>query len=333
VIIRASAPGKAVILGEYAVLTGAEALVMAVDRRCHVTLEPASRDGRCRLEIRAPLATVVEFAPGASSGNALVDCVTAALGTGRLAGPWHAALDSSAFFAGGTKLGLGSSAAVLTAFAAAWAAAAGVAADRNNVNSLIELHRSFQRGTGSGLDVAAAVQGGVLSFRLMGGAAPSIGSVQLPNSVGFACIFTGNSAATPDFVERFAAWRKAEPGAARALLDVLESLAREGCLAARRNDAAAFLTAVGEYGVQLERLGAAIGRAIVTREHGEIGMLAREYGVTYKVSGAGGGDLGLAFSSDAEALGAFGRAIRATRYRWIDLKADPAGLVVEEQNE
>jgi phosphomevalonate kinase len=38
--VTASAPGKLVLLGEYAVLQGAPALVLAVDRRATVTLEP-----------------------------------------------------------------------------------------------------------------------------------------------------------------------------------------------------------------------------------------------------------------------------------------------------
>ena len=39
-MIRASAPGKVVLWGEYAVLTGAPGLVLAVDRRAGCTLTP-----------------------------------------------------------------------------------------------------------------------------------------------------------------------------------------------------------------------------------------------------------------------------------------------------
>ena len=42
--ILASAPGKLILLGEYAVLEGAPALVMAVNRYAEVTLEPISLD-------------------------------------------------------------------------------------------------------------------------------------------------------------------------------------------------------------------------------------------------------------------------------------------------
>ena len=37
--IRASAPGKVIVAGEYAVLHGAPAVAMAIDRRAHVTID------------------------------------------------------------------------------------------------------------------------------------------------------------------------------------------------------------------------------------------------------------------------------------------------------
>ena len=39
--VRATAPGKLVVLGEYAVLTGAPALGLAVDRQCQVAEDVA----------------------------------------------------------------------------------------------------------------------------------------------------------------------------------------------------------------------------------------------------------------------------------------------------
>ena len=40
-LIKASAPGKLLVLGEYAVLRGAPAIVMAVDCRARVSLRPS----------------------------------------------------------------------------------------------------------------------------------------------------------------------------------------------------------------------------------------------------------------------------------------------------
>ena len=51
--IVARAPGKLVVLGEYAVLDGAPALVIAVDRYCTANIQ-LSDDLDCHLEIRSP---------------------------------------------------------------------------------------------------------------------------------------------------------------------------------------------------------------------------------------------------------------------------------------
>ncbi len=199
----ASAPGKLVILGEYAVLDGAPALAMAVNRRCRAELASV-REGPCRLQTRMPAPEAHRFEPGRASGVALVDLVTAG---GEAPTPWHGVLDTSALFASGIKLGLGSSAAALCAWAGVWAAFTGESGPlrRPDLAELIELHRRFQSG-GSGLDVAASFTGGVVTFRLEAGDGAAVGSVRLPNSVGFASIFAGRSASTPGLVARYRAF-------------------------------------------------------------------------------------------------------------------------------
>ena len=59
-----------------------------------------------------------------------------------------------------------------------------------------EADRHRKGGKGSGVDVAASTTGGAIVFRLTGSHEPQIGSVRLPNSVGFAGIFAGRSAST-----------------------------------------------------------------------------------------------------------------------------------------
>ncbi len=61
---HARAPGKLVALGEYAVLDGAPALVLAIDRYAVATLEP-SRDGDCHLRTRMAEPGDRSFAAGA----------------------------------------------------------------------------------------------------------------------------------------------------------------------------------------------------------------------------------------------------------------------------
>jgi len=130
-------------------------------------------------------------------------------------------------------------------------------------------------------------------------------------------------------VAAFDDWMTSRPGEAREQLQVLERLAADGCAAAGENDAEAFLAAVAAYGSRLEILGNSIGAAIVTREHREVAVNAEQCGVVYKVSGAGGGDLGIAFSADRDALTAFKESVR-DRYRVVDFDLDESGLSIEE---
>ena len=79
-MIVARAPGKVVALGEYAVLDGAPAVALAVDRFVEVTMA-ASPDGVFRLTTRAAETTERVLAPGQSSGVPLIDFVGASVGS------------------------------------------------------------------------------------------------------------------------------------------------------------------------------------------------------------------------------------------------------------
>ena len=95
--VIASAPGKIVLSGEYAVLFGAPAICMAVDRRA-VAITKDGTDSKCRLET-----------PGLAGGDpfAIVEAVC-----GGQRPPLDIMLDTRAFSDAGGKLGIGSSAAL-----------------------------------------------------------------------------------------------------------------------------------------------------------------------------------------------------------------------------
>ncbi|HEU4618397.1 MAG TPA: hypothetical protein VFV10_10170 [Gammaproteobacteria bacterium] len=323
--VVARAPGKLAVLGEYAVLYGAPALVLAVDRECRAEIAPAE-DGRRRLATRSPAFREIDWPATGSTAVPLVDLV---LETWPGSAPaWRAELDSARFYLGPAKLGLGSSAAALVAFAAAWTASLGL--PRPTLRRLVELHRRFQGGAGSGFDVAASVTGGLIEYRLDGDSLPLVGSVRMPNSVGFASIFAGRSASTPDFVARFEAFRRGRPQAAEGRQRAMTDIAEQACAAVGGADGAALVRAVEAYGRELERLGGDIGADIVTAEHRAIREIAGRFGVAYKVSGAGGGDLGLGIGDDPEALAAFCRAAGEKGYKALNLHLNADGLVVEE---
>jgi len=327
---RASAPGKLVVLGEYAVLAGAPALVFAVDRVCTATLA-ASGEADCRLESGLAEWDERRFALGEPSGVALVDLIVAQA-PGVATPPWVARVDSRAFFDGALKLGLGSSAAAVCAFGAAWCRYTAQAGPdgRPELARLIAWHRALQGGKGSGLDVAASYTGGAIRYQWVPPGGACVSSVPVPKRVRFAGVFSGRSATTAGFIGRFDRWRVDAPRAAALQLRDLTDLAESGCAALAQGAVAEFLEVVDAYGGRLASLGRAIGVDIVTAEHVAIAAAARRLGVHYKVSGAGGGDLGIALSEDPDALRALRAAVTAMGYRFLDLALEQEGLCIVE---
>src|SRR5690606_18579533 len=85
----ARAPGKAVVLGEYAVLHGAPALVLAVDRHCTAAIRSVPGE-TSSIETRFPEPLRSDVTAGGDTGVELVDLVRRALGGERAA--WRASL-------------------------------------------------------------------------------------------------------------------------------------------------------------------------------------------------------------------------------------------------
>ena len=325
----ASAPGKLVILGEYAVLANAPALVMAVDRRCRAEIRP-SGNGLCFLESKAEAEREVIFRRQARSGLALVDRVTEAFPV-PVADGWRGFIDSSSLFRAGKKQGLGSSAAALTAWGGAWVAWSGQGVSEPGagmLSGLIEQHKACQGGAGSGLDVAASVHGGVIRFQLGEDSGPRVNKAKLPDGVDFVSVFVRSSASTRQHVAQFRARSAESPASAGFWMDSLNRLAESGIECAATDDADGFLRAIRDYAGGLQALGEWMGKAIFTPEHVHVLKLAERFDVAYKVSGAGGGDLGLAFGTDPEALARFRKAAEE-HYDTIDLAVDPLGLDVK----
>lgn len=353
----ASAPGKMILLGEYAVLFGAPALVMAVDRRAQVILEQGDGPG---IEIHAPdvcpVAVRVCFAKSGDltwlEGAAYAAQFT--LVTGILRGlasdgtinaqatsGLQLRLDTRAFFAGDgqqarAKLGLGSSAALTVTLAGAlatWQGQNALLADRPRwLAQLLQLHREFQGGTGSGIDLATSLYGGSLRFQArLDGTEPiaEVRPVCWPGELLRQAVWSGQSASTSNFLKRLYAWRAASPDVARRHLDDLCRLAVRGADFAEAGEAPELLDLFGTYARSLHVLGEAAKIDIFTREHERIGELASHYKLAYKPSGAGGGDLGLAVTCDPLALAEFRRALSSTPFAALDLKPDCTGFCID----
>ncbi len=261
----ARAPGKVVVSGAYAVLEGAPAVVVAVDR--YATADTS----------RAP------------------DLVTpeVAVALGDEPPPWF---DASPLREGGRKLGLGSSAAILVAsLAALELEARGPLADETLGALVFEralrAHRAAQGG-GTGIDVAASCHGGTIVAERRGGLL-TVTRAALPAQLHLEIWKAGQPASTPALLARVEELRSRAPERHRELLDAQGSAARAGAQALRNDHAADLVAALDAQCVCLERLGTASGVAIVTESVRTLRTVASREGATVLPSGAGGGDIAL----------------------------------------
>ena len=339
-----SAPGKLVLLGEYAVLFGHPAVVAAVNRRARVELRPsdASRwqvdapgyaDAPAAFEIRDEGVRWLDPADLEAGRWALVEQVLAWLPSAGVdpAGiePASLVLDTRAFFHDGAgrqgKLGLGSSAALAVALAAALLRRGTAAAP--SLEALLDLHRRFQGGRGSGVDLAASLHGGVLEYRLAGGDSTAVAeALTLPEDLHTAVVWSGRPASTARFLERLDRCLADGDRSAADALAALGGVAGEGIAHLRAGAVSRWLDDVDRFVVGLEALGEAAGLDILSEDHRELRRLALSAGVRYKPSGAGGGDVGVAFTDDPDAAAVFAGAAAGAGFEVLDVGWDPVGL-------
>jgi phosphomevalonate kinase len=318
VIIVASAPGKVVVSGEYAVLGGAPAVVMAVNRRCSARIESeghgwqfisrgfegGSTHGRRDLLGGANVS--------ADDPARIAQHILKVAAFGALPDDLKITLDSRAAYEHGAKIGIGSSAAVCVALSAALIRLAGA----GDVAALADAaHRALQGGRGSGLDVATACRGGVVEFQ-----AGQAVRRAWPKALRYCFIWSGASAETTAQISRF------ERGAAQlpAFADLCAAAA-----AVTRATPAHFMRELAAYTNALRAFDDAARLGIFSAAHVQIAAIATDHDVVYKPCGAGGGDIGAAFATDAGTLADFVTTVAAAGFRLIDMELDEHGVLVD----
>ncbi len=287
--LRASAPGKLMLAGEYAILEGAEAVVMAVGRRVVARVggspEPLSPFLAAARDLLA-----AEFGPNAPAARA-----AAAI-----------AVDSAALaLPGGPKLGLGSSAAATVAGLACALAAAGESPSPERLCGFAQrAHAAAQGGRGSGADIAASSFGGLLVARAAthGGACRRLA---LPRDLKLVATFTGRAAHTPTLMRAAARARDGDPAAYAAAMGALGDASAALAAAIDGGDARACVAAIDRGAAAIAELDASVDAELVLPAHRLIAEAARHRGGAAKPTGAAGGDLALAAFADPGAAEAF----------------------------
>ncbi len=306
--IQASAPGKVVLSGEYAVLDGAPAIAMAVNRRAEVTIATADGDdARIRMN-----------GPGKKADTSLFDCVTDTAGFENYS-DYSFTLDTSAFVDAGSevKLGIGSSAALMVALSQA------LISLQNNDRDVGEVaanaHRNFQQGVGSGVDIATSIAGGLIEYQMRSNNVTPVG---WPVGLAFALFWSGVAASTRERIDQLAA-NEDKPSRSR-----LSDEAAATALAWQSGDADTVISASENYVNALRRFGVDHGLGIFEAGHDALVQDALANGFVYKPCGAGGGDVGIALATETAQLDAFAQRAAAAGFRRLDIDIDDNGVQI-----
>ncbi len=320
--MRVSSPGKLVIAGEYAVLEGAPALVAAVDRRAVARWVPGSQAG-------------TDGSAGARGGSRETPVLPAeALVARRMAEevcgvvPQELQLSVTALRQDGRKLGLGSSAAGAAAAAGAVFAWHGHEVSATAVRSQVLAaamagHRQVAP-EGSGVDVAASVLGGFVRFRRTGDdfeAEP----VTWPDGLEVRVVWTGAEARTSDLVARVRDLARSAPDVYRGRIDAVREAAAGFLRAVSEGRSGDAVRAADAHHEAMAALGEAAGAPIVEERLAQIAGLARAAGGAAKPSGAGGGDVAVAFFTGAAETARFEAACRGAGLSLLDLGVGAEG--------
>ena len=263
------APGKVVLVGEYAVVDGAPAVVAAIDRGVRVIVDPGGDD-------------VVVEAPGDGS------FARAALGAAQAPPGSYRFRDQRPTDTDG-KAGFGGSAAAVVAAVTAGLALRGVTADPASRFALADaVHRAVQ-GAGSGIDVAASCWGGTLRFRR--GDPPEVRPLA-PVADRLVIVWSGASAKTGPRLQAYLA-AAGRPEFVAESTQIVDRFEQDPIAALREATAllAAFTTAAGI--------------DWWTPAHARIAAHAAAVGGAAKPSGAGGGDCAVAILPDPDAARSF----------------------------
>jgi mevalonate kinase len=313
--LAVSAPGKAFLIGEYAVLAGATALVTAVGRRAvALSCDPSTaRPGHNEPE-HPPASPLTEAAY--AHVRAYLSDRAGFRAPGPLAGVDTGNFSTACGVSGARKLGLGSSAAAVAAVVGYHLAEAGLALDDPEVRAaalqLAQTAHQQVQGGGSGADVAASVLGGTLAF--CPGKAPV--PVAHPDWLHVGFVDAGAPATTSSFVKAVRTAGELEPDAYAAAIELLRRAAEQfvgGFTGDRETGLPAIQGAVHLHNEGLRALQALSGAPIITPQIAAVIDIARAHGLAAKPSGAGGGDLVVVFAARQADLDMFAEQVRRER--------------------
>ncbi|MCA9376106.1 MAG: phosphomevalonate kinase [Candidatus Doudnabacteria bacterium] len=327
------APGKLMIAGEWGVLMpGAPCLAMAVNRHVIASVESSEAFRVSALDF---VDVVLAYQDGVVTVDADLPFVEAVCSTvfryleesGHTIEPLHLKTTSSidGTSHNGEKVGFGSSSAATVAMTGALLSAFDAidfdsSADRLRLYKLAAIaHFQAQGKVGSGYDIATSVLGGFVRYVApdrywLSAQLETIKSIvdlitrdwpllelkrlSLPLVPTILVGFVGKGASTSSMIKELYTSLEAGNPDAQAALDAIVSSTEDAIASLREGDVVCTINALLTDRQALQQLGHATAISIETPELTLLSDIAEQYGAAGKLSGAGGGDIGIALLFD-----------------------------------
>lgn len=235
-------------------------------------------------------------------------------------------IDTVDFFAGesGRKLGLGSSAAAMTALVGALCR---LDPGHNDAAALaVKAHTALQHGLGSGVDIATSLYGGVIEFRTDRQDAPLCRP--WPHGLGYRFLWSGEPADTMSKISKLDS-----TGGDEESWGSLLTAAEEAASVWAGGEVAEILNVFRRYTDTLRQFSIDHDLGIFDAGHDELTDLAASLGVVYKPCGAGGGDIGIVLASDESAITRFCDQAETNGFQQLAVALDPNGITVSVGDE
>jgi phosphomevalonate kinase len=357
-IIKVKVPGKLILLGEYAVLEGADALVASIDRFVTANISASENDNFWISSnlFSDPIKFLIKdsgkIIPDGDQSDQLVSTMHFALSMieqiyARLSGykvefkPFYLKIDTSQFYqeTNKNKLGLGSSAALTVALIAAIVYFSNI--EKKIISDNIDLflfacdvHFKVQGNKGSGIDIAAGVFGGVHQYNIKsiaeGKKTQKIVSRSIPEDLFILPVWSGVSASTRNLLSQIEQYRGNSENDYQAMMSRLSVLAETGCMLYAEKKCSDFLDIVADYYKVLHDFSRKSQIAIISEVHKQIAEIVFANGGVYKPSGAGGGDIGLAFSDSASIIDRLKKELARHNFQTLSLGISSQGVMVSK---
>lgn len=356
-------PGKLMLAGEFAVLEPYQNLVvMAVDRFVYTTWEP-SEENRITLQDFKLNDLTWEYKQGEiniHSADERVHFVEKAMTiafhylqeNGITPDVFALTIKSELDDASGIKYGLGSSAAVVTSVITAILRK--YLPEEPTATLIFKLAATshvLTQGNGSGADVAASSQGGILHYSSFQAAwlkrafaeaetltglleadwtYLSIKPIHIPKNVYICVGWTGNPASTAKLVDKILQLKDTNSADFEAFLTTSETAVNHILTGMETENIPLLLEGIKQNRQSLAKVGRDAGAPVETPLLSTLCDLAEQYGGAGKPSGAGGGDCGIAFMPTKAKAEALMEAWCEAGIKPLDIQPNPFGAALHK---